>query len=148
MTGAPDAVPVRADASPRGQETVLLVEDDAGVRAITATILRGQGYTVFDASNGAEALRLCQAGGPAFDLLLTDSIMPHMGGRELADRLTARWPQLRVLFMSGYTEDRILRQRVIDDRDAFIQKPFKASELARRVRDVLDASPTSGPGAT
>jgi two-component system, cell cycle sensor histidine kinase and response regulator CckA len=139
--GASAGTPTDETAAPRGRESVLLVDDDAGVRSVSAAILRRHGYSVVEAGNGAEALLLCQADARRFDLLLTDAIMPNLSGRALADRLKMQRPGLRVLFMSGYTEDRILRQRVRDAADAFIQKPFAGSELARRVREVLDAPP-------
>jgi CheY-like chemotaxis protein len=136
--------------APRGSETVLLVEDDDGVRALTRAILRQHGYTVLEAANGPEALRLCRDRTEPIHLLLTDAIMPHMSGRVLAERLTALWPTTKTLFMSGYTEDSVLRNGVLDAQVAFIPKPFTAQALALKVREVLArgmVEPRSEPAA-
>ena len=124
---------------PRGSETVLLVEDEAVVRDLAARVLSDQGYTVLKASNGVEALRIAEAMAiREIDLLLTDVIMPIMGGKEVADRLTAIRPGLKVLFTSGYTDDTIARQGILTPGTAFTHKPFSPSELASKVRQVLD----------
>ncbi|HYT90891.1 MAG TPA: response regulator [Gemmataceae bacterium] len=131
--------PAQAPAgAPRGHETVMLVEDDDGVRALTRAILRQYGYTVLEAANGPEALRQCRERAEPVHLLLTDAIMPHMSGRILAERLTAQSPTTRVLFMSGYTEDSVLRHGVQAAQVPFIQKPFTAHALALKVREALD----------
>lgn len=131
----------RSSGIPRGSETILLVEDEEAVRELAARVLTDQGYTVLKASNGAEALRIAEAGSVSdIDLLLTDVIMPVMGGREIADRLTSMRPDLKVLFTSGYTDDTIARQGVLRPGTAFTHKPFSPSELARKVREVLDGS--------
>jgi two-component system, cell cycle sensor histidine kinase and response regulator CckA len=124
---------------PRGTETVLLVEDEPAVRALTARILRRQGYTVLEAANGIEALDIVRRHTSApIDLLLTDMVMPQMGGYELAENLRRTLPSLRVLFMSGYADNAVIQNGLLDPSVTFIQKPFTPSALARNVRAVLD----------
>jgi two-component system, cell cycle sensor histidine kinase and response regulator CckA len=123
----------------RGSETVLLVEDNDDVRALALHALQGAGYRVVDAAGGEQALGAVAAHGVAADLLVTDVVMPGMGGRELADRLTAVAPGLRVLYTSGYTTDAVLRHGVEHAAVHFLQKPFTPAALARKVREVLDA---------
>jgi PAS domain S-box-containing protein len=125
-------------ASPRGTETVLLVEDEEAVRSLTRHVLRGNGYTVLEAVNGEEALRVAGRHEGAIHLVITDVVMPRLGGRELAERLSARHPDLRVLFVSGYTDDAVVRHGVLHDRVNFLQKPFTPTVLAHKVREVLD----------
>ena len=127
-----------SDEQPRGDETILLVEDDDGVRAIARLILQRAGYTVFEATDGAEALRLYEQDPRHIDLLLTDAVMPNMGGRTLAERFTAARPGVKVLFMSSYTPDHSLRLGVQNQQAAFLQKPFTAGTLTRKLRQVLD----------
>jgi CheY-like chemotaxis protein len=124
-------------------ETILLVEDEERVRELVRTLLQEEGYTVLVAQNGDEALRLCQQyDGPAH-LLVTDMVMPGgMNGRQLAERLTSLYPKLKVLYMSGYTGEAIVRQGVLEHNLAFLQKPFSLVGLIRKVREVL-ASPPS-----
>jgi signal transduction histidine kinase/CheY-like chemotaxis protein len=124
--------------TPRGQETVLLVEDEAGVRSITRTMLELRGYRVLEAGGGEEALQICaQQEGPV-QLLLTDVVMPGMTGPEVAQRLTRLRPEMKVLYMSGYTDDTILRYGVTELGTAFLQKPFTADMIAWKVREVLE----------
>ena len=123
---------------PRGHERILLVEDEPTVRATLARMLRGLGYAVWEAGSGEEALRLVQRNRLELDLLVTDVVMPHMGGRELADRLAVECPTCGVLFMSGYTNDAILRHGVSEQRAALLEKPFGLRDLAYKVRAVLD----------
>jgi PAS domain S-box-containing protein len=124
---------------PRGTETILLVEDDPALREMAATLLRRLGYTVLAAANGVEALSLKQQNDTGHvDLLLTDVVMPHMSGRELADRVRALFPQTRILFTSAYTENAIADQGGLDKGVALLQKPFTPSALARKVREMLD----------
>jgi CheY-like chemotaxis protein len=122
----------------RGAETILLVEDDDNVRGLTRSILERAGYRVLEAADGVQALGLYEHGVP-FDLLLTDAILPHLSGRLLADRLTASRPGLKVLFMSGYTEDHVLRHGVQHATIPFLQKPFYPADLTAAVRRALDS---------
>jgi signal transduction histidine kinase/CheY-like chemotaxis protein len=128
-----------SDTLVQGTETILLVEDEAAVRDLAARALRQQGYTVIEAADGREALRLAQRQTEKeIHLLLTDMVMPRMGGKELADQLKAVRPDLKVLFMSGYTDSTILRYGLLQPRMAFLQKPFSPQRLVRKVRDILD----------
>ena len=131
---------------PGGTERILVVEDEAGVRNIAERILRGVGYEVISAPSPAVALELMDH-AEGVDLLLTDVIMPGMSGRELARRLRAQRPHLRTIFMSGYTDEIIARQGVLDDGVTFLQKPFGAAELLPLVREALscEAKPLGEP---
>ena len=131
-------------ASPRGSETILLVEDDASVRAVVRRMLEAQGYDVLEAADGDDARRIVEDRDGRIDLLLLDVVMPGRNGREVAEHLTARWPGLRVLFMSGYTDDEILLRGLVRPGVAFLSKPFTPDRLARVVREVLDAGPSPG----
>ncbi len=122
----------------RGKETILLVEDEEQVRTIVASILRRQGYRVIAAQNAGEALLLCAEDPAAIDLLLTDVVMPQMSGPELAKRLVVTRPTMKVICMSGYTDDSIVRHGVLETGVAFIQKPITPALLAKRVLEVLD----------
>jgi PAS domain S-box-containing protein len=123
----------------RGKETVLLVEDEPTLRALTARILRDLGYQVLEASHGAQALELALAQTRPLHLLLTDIVMPGMRGNLLAERLVDRLPSLKVLFMSGYAGNALDVQEWLGTRAAFLQKPFSLDILARKLREVLDA---------
>ena len=127
-----------ADVGARGAETILLVEDEEAVRHLLARGLRNYGFTVMTASDGAEALRLVHDRTPHIDLLATDVVMPNMSGRDLADRLRQERAGLKVLFMSGYTDDTLLRHGVYEAREAFLQKPFALQAFASKVREILD----------
>ncbi|MEP6635662.1 MAG: ATP-binding protein, partial [Acidobacteriota bacterium] len=131
-----------AEAVPQGTETVLLVEDEEQVRAILKQILHGLGYEVLVASTAVEALEISQDLKRDIKLMITDVVMPHMGGRELAERLLMIRPGLPVLFMSGYTDDAVVRHGLLDGKPNFIQKPFDSASLGRKVREVLDSLPT------
>jgi nitrogen-specific signal transduction histidine kinase/ActR/RegA family two-component response regulator len=125
---------------PRGTETVLLVEDDLSVRGMAVRVLQTQGYTVLEATDGEDALRLVQEyTGGRIRLVVTDVVMPRMSGRELVERLVTVYPGLKVLYMSGYTDDAIIRHGVLEEGTPFLQKPFTVTDLARRVREVMDA---------
>jgi hypothetical protein len=128
------------DESPTGIETVLLVEDEEMVRDMTQEILRMGGYQVLEAKHGAEALAVCDQHDGPIHLMLTDVVMPQMSGRELAERLIPLRPEMRVLYMSGYTDDAIVHHGVLDEGMAFIEKPFTPSALARKVREALDTN--------
>ena len=133
----------------RGTETLLLVEDEPLILAIAANSCRALGYRVLAAAGGAEALRLADAEAAPIHLLVTDVVMPGMGGRELADRLRERRPGLKVLFASGHTEDAIVDHGVLEAGLQFLQKPYTPSILAGRIREILDAPPATGrlPGS-
>lgn len=133
-------IKVSFDELPKGMETILLVEDEQMVRSLTCHILELCGYTVVEAQNGVEASVICEKGECKIDLLMTDVVMPLMGGRELAERLAQTHPQLRVLFTSGYTDDAVVRHGVIETGTNFIQKPFTPNVLAHKIREILDAS--------
>jgi PAS domain S-box-containing protein len=133
---APAAAPLRAG----GSETVLLVEDEDGVRALAGRILRRCGYQVVDAANGRDAIDVAARHPGPIHLLLTDVVMPGMSGADLATRLTAINPALRVLFMSGYPGDALAQHGLTGERLQMITKPFPADRLASRVREVLDAA--------
>ena len=128
----------------RGTETVLVVEDDEQIRNLTRTILTARGYSVLVAENGEHALALAAEHEGAIHLMLTDVIMPGMSGRELADRLNAAHPAMRVLYASGYTDEMIAHHGVLEPGVDFLQKPFTPGDLAQRVRDALDAEPRPG----
>jgi hypothetical protein len=123
----------------RGSETILLVEDDDQVRSVTSDILRRNGYQVIEARNAGEALLQCEKQGP-IDLMLTDVVMPQMSGPELAARLSADRPGMRVLCMSGYTDDNFARSALLEPKLSFLQKPITMASLTAKVREVLDAS--------
>jgi CheY-like chemotaxis protein len=123
---------------PLGQgETILIVEDEAAILKLCQTMLENLGYTALAAAGTAEALALAEAHAGKIHLLITDVVMPRMNGRDLAARLQALCPGLRVLFMSGYTAEVIARQGILDAGMQFIQKPFSRDELALKVREVL-----------
>jgi two-component system cell cycle sensor histidine kinase/response regulator CckA len=132
-----------APATLRGTETVLVVEDEEQVRAVVLSILKRHGYKVISAQHAGEALLLCERHPGTIDLLLTDVVMPHMSGPELAKRLAATRPGMKVLYMSGYADDSIVRHGVLETNAAFLQKPITPAALARKVREVLDADPVA-----
>ena len=123
----------------KGSETILAVEDEIEVRKLVAQILKGQGYKVIEASNGEEALKLAQENaGKKIHLLLTDVVMPGMSGRQLAVTLGLQHPNIKGLYMSGYTDNAIVHHGVLEEGVNYIQKPFTLDALARKVREVLD----------
>jgi CheY-like chemotaxis protein len=129
-----------ADASLQGDETILLVEDEDGVRELLYKVLTEHGYTVIEARHGRDALSVAAGHSEPIQLLLTDVVMPEMGAGELAEQLLAQRPDLKVLFISGYTNDEVVRRGVSGHEAAFIQKPFQPEELMRKVREVLDGT--------
>jgi len=135
-----DEAPARAKpaAAARGTETILLTEDDAPLRRLAQRVLEQQGYTVLPAATPTEALAIANAGGAAIDLLVTDVVMPEMNGRALAELIVASDPEIRVLYMSGYTDDAVVRRGVLQHGMHFIQKPFDPDLFAHRVRETLD----------
>jgi two-component system cell cycle sensor histidine kinase/response regulator CckA len=138
VAGAADAPrPALPAGDLRGHETVLLVEDEEQVRVLASHLLRRLGYTVLEARRAGDALAIAADHVGDIDLLLTDVIMPEMGGRVLAERVQAERPEIRVLFMSGYTDDAIVHHGVLDAGMKFLQKPLTPDSLARRVREVL-----------
>jgi len=126
---------------------VLLVEDEEEVRAMTRRCLQRQGYEVLEARNGREALATWEQESGTIDLVVTDVVMPEMNGGELARRLLAERPSLKVLFVSGYTDSAVLRHNLLEEGMAFLQKPFTPKVLARKIHEVLStAQAESGPG--
>lgn len=126
---------------PKGTETILLVEDEEMVRELLRNILEVEGYNVLVASQGHEALEICEQKQGPLHLLITDVVMPGMGGPQLVERLTASCADVKVLYMSGYTDDAIVHHGVLDPGVAFLQKPFTPDAVVRKVREVLDAPP-------
>jgi CheY-like chemotaxis protein len=137
------AAKVRSTA-PKGSETILLVEDDEAVRELTEMVLKTYGYNVLVAEEPQHAQKLSDAPGMDIALVLTDVVMPTMSGRELVKRLTDKHPHLRVLYMSGYTDNVITSDGVLEPGLAFLQKPFTPGLLANKVREVLDAPAAVG----
>jgi PAS domain S-box-containing protein len=122
-----------------GSESILLVEDDAAVRQVVGAVLRNRGYDVLEAASGEEAIRLVTGHASPIHLMLSDSVMPGMAGRELAEQMATLRPEMKVLLMSGYTDDWVLKCQIRDRDIAFLQKPFSSDALARTVREVLES---------
>jgi PAS domain S-box-containing protein len=131
---SPALPPVR-----RGTETVLLVEDEDAVRALTRIVLTGSGYAILEARSGEEGLRVAARHQGPIQLLISDVVMPELGGPEMAGRLVVLRPEMKVLFLSGYTDDAIVRHGILQEKVNFLQKPFSTTALAQKVREVLDA---------
>ena len=125
---------------PRGTETVLVVEDEEAVRALTRYVLKGCGYAVLEAEDGREAVRLVAAHAGPLHLLISDVVMPYLGGRQFAEEVAALRPGVKVLFLSGYTDDAVVRHGVLEAEFAFLQKPFTPGGLAVKVRETLDGT--------
>jgi nitrogen-specific signal transduction histidine kinase len=140
VEGAAEALvpPVGPAEVPRGTETVLIVEDEAAVRALAKTALARKGYRVLEAANGGEALLLCEAEQAPIHLLVTDVVMPGLGGADLAHRFAPLRPDMKVLFISGYTDQAAARDGKMPPGAAHLEKPFSLDGLARKVREVLD----------
>ena len=126
-----------------GTETILFVEDETEVRTIITGFLKQAGYSVLQAHDGAEALELSNSKNTQFDLLLTDVIMPKMGGKKLADRLREQRPDLKIIYISGYTDETISQSGILDEKILFLQKPFEPNALLQLVRKTLDAAPAN-----
>ena len=133
--------PASPAGSPRGSEKILLVEDEDAVRGVASRVLRNQGYTVIQARNGEEALKQLEELGGAVDLILTDVIMPDLGGPALAEQLRSRWPNVKLIYMSGYAQDDKLQPELQELEGSFLQKPFSTENLVLKVREVLDSKP-------
>ena len=123
----------------RGNETILLVEDEDMVRALVREVLKKSGYTILEARNGGEALLICEQHAGPIHLAVTDMVMPGMSGADLVKRLAPLRPGMKALYMSGYTEHAVLREGVPGPGAAFMQKPFAPNELAQKIREMLDA---------
>jgi CheY-like chemotaxis protein len=136
-----DALPVHQTPPARsdhgGSETILLVEDEPSVRELARRILHSRGYNVLVAMDGPSAIEMVEHSQQHIDLLLTDVIMPGLNGQDVAERVRALRPDIRVLFMSGYNEEAVLRDGVLAAGAAFLEKPFSPSELLNRVRRIL-----------
>ena len=130
--------------APGGTETILLVEDEDAVRSMVSKILKNKGYTVLEARQGNEAIDICERLEGSINLMVTDVIMPHMSGRELAGRLAPMRPEMRVLYMSGYPDNTIVQHGVLESGTAFLQKPFTINALELKVREVLDGTRQGG----
>jgi CheY-like chemotaxis protein len=131
---------------PTGHETILVAEDEADVRAWTVLALRSLGYTVLEASNGREAVTVSEGFEGEIDVLISDVVMPEMGGRQAADILLEQRPGLAVLYLSGYTDDAVVRHGILHEEVSFLQKPFTRLALGRKIREVLarrDAPPVA-----
>jgi len=129
--------------SPQGSETILLVEDESALRALSRRVLAACGYTVIEAGDGDEAVRVAETYGKPIHLLVTDVVMPGVGGQVVSERVTKLHPGVRVLFVSGHTDDAVVKHGVLLERVHFLQKPFSPVTLAVRVREVLDSSTTT-----
>ncbi len=123
---------------PNGSETILVVEDEEALRRLATRLLETAGYTVLSAADGEQALITCERHAGKIDLLLTDVVMPRMSGKRLAERLATTRPTLKILYMSGYTDDAIVQHGVLDADTHFIAKPFSEADLTRKIRAVLD----------
>jgi two-component system cell cycle sensor histidine kinase/response regulator CckA len=132
----PPVVPEVAERPTTGEETILLVEDEHAVRALARKMLEARGYRVLEAADGGQAVEI--AGKESIDLLLTDMVLPGMGGREIAARIHVIHPSVKVLYTSGYTDDAIVRGGLMERGSAFLEKPFNPANLARKVREILD----------
>ena len=130
-----------SDRPAQGTETILLVEDEAGIRKLSRQALEGSGYKVLEAHNGKHAIQVCEQHKGPIHLLVTDVVMPEMSGTEAASRLSSSRPDMKVLFLSGYTDEAVQRHGLLAPGAAFLPKPFTPDTLARKVREVLDSPP-------
>ena len=134
----PETAPLPREPIQKGTETILLVEDEPAILKMIRIMLEQHGYAVLTASSPTAALSLAENHSDGIHLVLTDVVMPEMNGRDLAEKLTSRYPDLKVLFMSGYTADTIAHQGVLDNGIAFIQKPFSIQDMIQKIRHLLD----------
>jgi two-component system cell cycle sensor histidine kinase/response regulator CckA len=131
------ASPRQGDSQPPTRETLLVVDDEEMVRRLAARMLVHLGYRVLEARGGTEAVRLLRRGAHRIDAVLTDVAMPGIGGRELGETIARCWPQIRVLYMSGFAATRMVNEGALDPSRPFIQKPFTSEQLGRKVRDLF-----------
>ncbi len=124
-----------------GTETLLVVEDEPSILRMVREMLEKKGYGVLSAATPTEAMEKAKTHSGTIDILITDVAMPEMNGRDLAEKITDLYPDLRIVFMSGYTANVIAHQGVLDDRVAFIQKPFSMADFSKKIQDVLDTAP-------
>ncbi|HID40144.1 MAG TPA: response regulator [Calditrichaeota bacterium] len=124
----------------KGNETILIVEDNENVRKFTVSALRLLGYTVYSAENGQEALQIVKKAERPIDLLVVDAVMPKMSGRELADKVSKHLPSLQVLFTSGYTNTHIVQRGRLVKGVNFIEKPYTGNSLAQKIRAIFDTN--------
>jgi CheY-like chemotaxis protein len=136
----PNKLSMSLPTSPNGDETILLVEDEDAVRALTRHALQSFGYTVLEASGGADVIEIFQHCALTIDIVVSDVVIPKISGRELIERLRQIRPDIRVLYFSGYTDDVVIRQGVLEAGVAFLQKPFTPKALAAKIREVLDGT--------
>ncbi len=153
LPSAPDKIAAlkftcRENHTPRGSETILLVEDDASVRKLSARILEKLGYKVITAADGTDALRTLASHSSEIDMIFTDVIMPKTGGQALHDQVLTKWPHMKFLFCSGYTDQAIGNHGVLDPAMPYLQKPFSPQQLATKVREVMDRDSHPGQNAT
>ncbi len=137
--------PQPSEQLPNGTTLILLVEDEQRVRNLTRKLLEFCGYTVIEARNGVEALEICEKSGDKIDLVMTDVVMPQMGGRELTGQIAEQYPHIKLLFTSGYTDELMVKHDVNEANTDFIHKPFTLEALALKVRKVLDMENKSRP---
>jgi two-component system, cell cycle sensor histidine kinase and response regulator CckA len=138
-------LPITASRAPARAGRVLLVEDDADVRRATRRMLENLGYFVLEARDGEEGLAVATRAAGSIDVVVTDLMMPRMNGGDLARALAAKYPTLRIVFTSGYTDDAVLRRRLVDSEHRFLQKPFTAEQLSTAISELLVPAPrTSG----
>ena len=141
---AVDAADRKPAAALRGSETILVLEDEARVRKLICEVLTGRGYRVLEAVRGDEAIRIVTEHHGRIHLLLADVVLPEMSGPQVLEQIRARYPHVKVLFMSGYTDEAMAHHGILDSGAPFLQKPFLPEALARKVREVLAAQASAG----
>ena len=141
---APETAEKRPVTALRGSETILVLEDEARVRKLVCEVLTGRGYKVLEAVRGEQAVRLAAEHAGQIDLLLTDVVMPEMSGPQVLEQIRVKHPMLKVLFMSGYTDEAMVHHGILDSGAPFLQKPFLPETLARKVREALTSQGAAG----